>query len=146
MVHHQRGAPRTGRDDRHGQDRPRRANPPPTVTNHAGIRPRPAWEFDLISAEKTLTSQYKVRDLAGFGCADKHAGVAAAGSLLAYVKSTQLTELPHIQPLRLLDKDDAVIIDAASRRNLELDTTISGATDNTPVSYTHLTLPTIYSV
>lgn len=104
---------------------------PPTVTNHAGVRPRPAWEFDLISAQKTLTEQYKVRDLAGFGCAEKHAAVIAAGCLLAYVKSTQLAELPHIQPLHLLDRDDAVIIDAASRRNLELDTNISGATDNT---------------
>ncbi len=104
---------------------------PPSVADHVGNRQRPAWEFDLVSAEKTLTKQYRTRDLSGFGCADEPLAIAAAGSLLAYVKETQRAELPHIQPLRLLNTDDAVIIDAASRRNLELDTNISGETDNT---------------
>ena len=104
---------------------------PPLIANHVSTRQRAAWEFDLVSAEKTLTRQYGTKDLSGFGCADKQLAVAAAGSLLAYVKETQRTELPHIQPLRLLDTDEAIIIDAASRRNLELDTNISGKSDNT---------------
>ena len=104
---------------------------PPLIADHAGNRQRAAWKFDPASAEKILSKQYGTKDLSGFGCADKQLAVAAAGSLLAYVKETQRTELPHIQPLRLIDTDDAVIIDAASRRNLELDTNISGELDNT---------------
>ena len=104
---------------------------PSLVTNHAGVRRRPMWEFDPISAEKTLTRQYHTRDLAGFGCAGKVSAIAAGGCLLAYVKGTQKTDLPHIQPPRLLDKNDAVIIDAASRRNLELDTNLTGDSENT---------------
>ena len=104
---------------------------PPLIADHTGNRQRAAWNFDPVSAEKILSRQYGTKDLSGFGCADKQLAVAAAGSLLAYVKETQRTELPHIQPLRLIDTDDAVIIDAASRRNLELDTNISGELENT---------------
>jgi DNA mismatch repair protein MutS len=49
-------------------------------------RLRPPWHFELDSATRALTEQFQVRDLAGFGCADKPLAIMAAGGLLAYVR------------------------------------------------------------
>ncbi len=99
---------------------------PPIVTSHAGFRPRPAWEFDVTSARSCLIKQYRIHDLRSLNFADRDLAISAAGCLLKYVKETQKTELPHIQTPKLLYPQDTVIIDAASRRNLELDISISG--------------------
>ena len=58
----------------------------------------------------------------------------AAGCLMQYVKDTQRTSLPHIQGLRLERSEDAVLLDAASRKNLELEYNLSGGTENTLAS------------
>jgi DNA mismatch repair protein MutS len=50
---------------------------------------------------------------------------------LGYAKETQRTALPHLRSLRHERIDDTVILDAASRRNLELDVNLSGGRDNT---------------
>jgi DNA mismatch repair protein MutS len=92
----------------------------------SGVTRRPAWHFDLESAERALTKQFGTRDLGGFGCADVPLGVAAAGCLLQYVGDTQRGALPHIRGLRVERRDEALIIDAATRRNLELTDSLSG--------------------
>lgn len=104
---------------------------PASLKAHLGCRYRPEWEFDHAQAVTTLTRQFEVHDLAGFGCADKPLAVSAAGALLGYVQETQRSDLPHIQGLTLLDREDSVIIDAASRRNLELSVNISGGEEHT---------------
>ncbi len=104
---------------------------PPMALNHAGSRLRAPWEFDLQSARDLLTKQFGVKDLGGFDCDDLDLAVSAAGCLLAYVKETQRTELPHIRTLRKITGDDAVHIDGASRRNLELTLNIQGGEDHT---------------
>ncbi len=104
----------------------------PDFLNDAnGCRKLAPWEFELEQARTTLTKQFGVHDLAGFGCEDKPFAVTAAGALLNYVKETQRSELPHIRELSLLDRDDSVIIDAASRRNLELSVNIAGGEEHT---------------
>jgi len=107
------------------------ANYPLSVMEHAGIRKQPPWEFDYEQSVNTLTRQFKTRDLEGFGCADQLTAICAAGCLLGYVKETQRTELPHIRTLNPITHDESVLIDAASRRNLELDTNIAGGSNNT---------------
>ncbi len=107
---------------------------PSSATNRVGVRRRPAWEFDYDNAVKLLCSQFGTRDLAGFGCDGLGTAVSAAGCLLSYVRETQRTELPHINGLAVLDRNEALIIDAASRRNLELDTNIGGGHTNTLIS------------
>ncbi len=92
----------------------------------SGVTRRPVWHFDPESAERALTKQFGTRDLGGFGCADVPLGVAAAGCLLQYVADTQRGALPHIRGLRVERRDDALIIDAATRRNLELTDSLSG--------------------
>ncbi|MFT4677409.1 MAG: DNA mismatch repair protein MutS [Candidatus Azotimanducaceae bacterium] len=104
---------------------------PANLADHSGSRRRPQWEFDYEQAVTTLTTQFKVHDLAGFGCEDKPLAITAAGALLGYVQETQLSDLPHIRGLTLLNRDDSVIIDAASRRNLELSQNISGGDEHT---------------
>jgi DNA mismatch repair protein MutS len=104
---------------------------PPAATDHAGTRHRPPWEFDLTTCRDRLTKQFGVRDLSGFGCEDMPLAIAAAGCLLGYVEETQRTELPHITGLQRLVNEDAVSIDGASRRNLELTVNIQGGDDHT---------------
>jgi DNA mismatch repair protein MutS len=89
-------------------------------------RLRAPWHFDLDSATRALNEQFKTKDLAGFGCADKPLGVAAAGALLAYVKETQKSALPHLLSMSTEDREAALIMDPATRRNLELDVSLAG--------------------
>jgi DNA mismatch repair protein MutS len=95
------------------------------------VRNRPPWHFELDSTHELLTRQFGTRDLAGFGCEDKPLVTQAAGALLQYVKDTQKSALPHITGLHLEQRDSAVILDADSRRNLELEFNLNGGTDNT---------------
>ena len=98
------------------------------------LRRQPPWYFEKDTCERLLTEQFKTRDLAGFGCEHMTLAILAAGCLMQYVKDTQRTALPHIQGLRVERSEDAVLLDAASRRNLELETNLHGGTENTLAS------------
>ena len=87
---------------------------------------RPPWHFDPDAAQRQLTEQLGTHDLSGFGCADLPLAVAAAGALLQYVSETQRGALPHVKRLQVEHADDAIVIDAATRRNLELIDAASG--------------------
>lgn len=101
-------------------------SPPPTIAARRGITRRPSWHFDPESARHRLLLQFKTQDLSGFGCEGSPAAIAAAGCLLQYVQDTQKSALPHIQGLRTETGEESIILDAASRRNLELDFHPSG--------------------
>jgi len=90
----------------------------------AVTRMRPPWHFDLDSAARLLATQLGTRDLAGFGCADRPLAVRAAGALLQYVRDTQKSALPHVRGLTIETREDALILDPATRRNLELDVSL----------------------
>ncbi len=104
---------------------------PKGIPEQRGITRRPVWHFDLETAQRLLTKQFGTRDLSGFGCNDRPLGVIAAGSLLQYVSETQRSSLPHIRSLSVERNEDAVIIDAATRRNLELEHSLSGQPQHT---------------
>ncbi|TBR43568.1 DNA mismatch repair protein MutS [Marinomonas agarivorans] len=104
------------------------------ITLEKGVRELGPWHFDYESCYRQLIQQFTTKDLSGFGCEDLSAAVAAAGALLQYAKDTQRTSLPHIQSLILEQRDDSVQIDAATRRNLEIDINLSGNTSNTLIS------------
>ena len=70
-------------------------------------------------------------DLRGFGADDLPLAICAAGALLQYVRDTQKSAVPHIRGLHVEERTDALIIDAATRRNLELDVSLSGNPDAT---------------
>ncbi len=96
-----------------------------------GSRRRAPWDFDRDSARKSLCLQFATKDLKGFGCDKLTLAIGAAGCLLAYAKETQRTALPHLRSLKHERLDDTVILDGASRRNLELDVNLAGGRDNT---------------
>jgi len=93
------------------------------------------WQFDFDSAFATLTKQFNTYDLNGFGCADMRPAICAAGALLDYVKHTQRTTLPHINALSVETTSAYLQLDAATRRNLEIDMTLRGEAS-----------PTLYSL
>jgi DNA mismatch repair protein MutS len=101
------------------------------IEKRRGLRRRAPWDFDCDTAVKSLCQQFDTQDLKGFGCDKLKLGIGAAGSLLAYAKETQRTALHHLRSLHHERLDDTVILDGASRRNLELDTNLSGGRDNT---------------
>lgn len=107
---------------------------PAALANRPGLRKRPVWEFDSDTCYRQLTSHFQTRDLRGFGCEELPWAIQAAGCLLAYAKDTQRSSLPHIQRMSAELPGDALILDAASRRNLELDRNLAGGTANTVMS------------
>ena len=94
-----------------------------------------AWQFDLDAAITSLTQQLNTRDLQGFGCAEMPAAISAAGALIEYVKHTQRAALPHVNSLNVEVTSQFIQLDAATRRNLEIDVTLRGETS-----------PTLYSL
>jgi len=95
------------------------------------IHQQPPWWFDADSAHRVLNEQFGTRDLSGYGCDELNAAIMAAGCLMQYVQNTQRSALPHISGLHVESTDNSVILDAASRRNLEIEINLSGGTDNT---------------
>jgi len=82
--------------------------------------------FDKESASTTLTEHFGTTDLAGFGCDGMDAAIRAGGALLAYIQETQKGDISHIKKIQPLARSGYLIIDEASRRNLELTETIIG--------------------
>lgn len=104
---------------------------PHLIESRKGARRRPIWEFEIDTARQQLTQQFATKDLVGFGVENAVLGLCAAGCLIQYVKDTQRTTLPHIRALTFDRQDDNVIMDAATRRNLELTQNLAGGTENT---------------
>ncbi len=104
------------------------------LPNNYPITKRAPWHFDEEHAHQLLQKQLGTKDLSGFGCDDIPTAVIAAGALLQYVNETQRTALPHINSLKVESSDDGIILDAASRRNLELEHSLMGDHKNTLIS------------
>ncbi|SMB87716.1 DNA mismatch repair protein MutS [Pasteurella testudinis DSM 23072] len=96
-----------------------------------GLRRRPIWEFELNTALQLLNRQFGTKDLKAFGVEHAKLGLCAAGCLLQYAKETQRTALPHINAISLLQNNDFIVLDAATRRNLELTQNLAGGNDYT---------------
>ncbi|MCH1444949.1 MAG: DNA mismatch repair protein MutS [Luminiphilus sp.] len=103
----------------------------PALADQVAVRRLASWQFDEDSARTQLNQHFQTRDLSGFGCDGLSLAIAAAGCLLDYVKDTQRNELPHLTSIRHERQSDSVILDAATRRNLEIDLNLHGGEDNT---------------
>jgi len=101
------------------------------LQNRKGFKYSPPWNFELKTATRLLTEQFSTRDLAGFGCEDLDIAIGAAGCLIQYARDTQRNQLPHITGLTVEQRDQSVILDASTRRNLELDRSLSDQHDFT---------------
>ena len=90
------------------------------IVERFALHRRGDWLFDAVSAERQLCQQFGTQSLDGFGLGERSLATAAAGGLLDYVADTQKSQLPHLTGLNFEAEDDAVRIDAATRRNLEI--------------------------
>jgi len=104
---------------------------PKLVTALPGLRKRPPWHFDSDAARRELNRFFGTRDLGGFGVDRLPLAISAAGCLLGYVEETQKSALPHLSGMAVESASETIALDAATRRNLELDTHPSGRTEHT---------------
>jgi DNA mismatch repair protein MutS len=104
---------------------------PKLVSTLPGLRKRPPWHFDSDAARRELNRFFGTRDLGGFGVDKLPLAIAAAGCLLGYVEETQKSALPHLSGMAVESASETIALDAATRRNLELDTHPSGRTEHT---------------
>ncbi|MFT4565029.1 MAG: DNA mismatch repair protein MutS [Gammaproteobacteria bacterium] len=82
---------------------------------------RPDWHFDYETASRNLCARFGTRDLTGFGCENMTSGVGAAGCLLKYCEDNYRGQLSHLRGLKTEQRCEAILMDPATRRNLELD-------------------------
>ncbi|MEE8273304.1 MAG: DNA mismatch repair protein MutS, partial [Alphaproteobacteria bacterium] len=92
----------------------------------AALTLQPAARFDSGAGERRLKALYKVAALDAFG-AFTRAELGACGALVDYVALTQKGRMPRLAPPRRTSTGAAMAIDAATRRNLELTASLSGA-------------------
>ncbi|KXS49708.1 DNA mismatch repair protein MutS [Halanaerobium congolense] len=71
-----------------------------------------------------LLDHFKLKSLEGFGCEEMKAAVYAAGQVLSYLSETQKRTINQITNLKAYHLEDYMVLDSASRRNLELSSTI----------------------
>jgi len=103
------------------------------------LTPLPSARFDSINGQKRLETMFGVKTLDAFGGFGR-AEIAAAGALLDYVKLTQKGKLPRLsRPIRIAS-DGVMQIDAATRRNLELNETLTGVRKGSLLSTVDLTV------
>ena len=86
----------------------------------------PAWRFEPGKCEETLLSHFKASTLQGFGIKGGSLSSRAAGAILQYLKDTQPDSLNLLTSLRSYSINEFMTLDAATRRNLELDETLRG--------------------
>ncbi len=78
------------------------------------------WAFAPDYAIPLVENQFGVLSLEGFGLAGRTAAAAAAGAILHYARSTQKGKLDHIDRIGFYDRQQCLVLDAVTVRNLEL--------------------------
>jgi DNA mismatch repair protein MutS len=104
---------------------------PHAVITMTGLRRRAPWYFDTDTSRRQLLKFFGLHDLTGFGLEDKPLAVAAAGALLGYVEETQKQRLPHLTAIAIESADEAIAMNAVTRRHLELDIRPDGRVEHT---------------
>lgn len=104
------------------------------LTKQPGLVRLPAWHFDEHTCRNKMIEQLNTQDLIAFGCQDKPTLVSACGALLYYAQTMLQNPLNQVQSFQSYSTDNTLIVDAMTRRNLELDTNLTGGTHNTLLS------------
>lgn len=84
----------------------------------------PDYYFNLETDEETLKRQFHINSIEGLGLKDNPACVASCGALMQYLHETQMSSLSHINHIETYSVDSFMILDSATRRNLELTETL----------------------
>lgn len=80
----------------------------------------PEWVCEHATAEEQLRNFFGVTGLQSFGCQDLKEAQAAAATVIFYLQQTQKEELRHIRSLQTYHSRNFMVLDEATRRNLEL--------------------------
>ncbi|NIQ95056.1 MAG: DNA mismatch repair protein MutS, partial [Desulfuromonadales bacterium] len=80
----------------------------------------PPWVVDVDYATGELLATFDCAGLDAFGCKGLNAAVKAAGAALHYLKEARRGSVPHLRPLVTYHVSDYMVLDDATRRNLEL--------------------------
>ncbi|HSD15632.1 MAG TPA: DNA mismatch repair protein MutS [Thermomonas sp.] len=99
---------------------------PAAVLEARGLRRRPPWLFDAETGRRQLLQFFGLHDLSAFGVDGRPRAIAAAAALLGYIEETQKQRLPHLRAIALEASDEAIAMNAATRRHLELDSRVDG--------------------
>lgn len=78
------------------------------------------YEYNYFENEEILKKQFKLESIEGLGLQGYESAVAAAGVLIKYLKSIRRTALKNISSLRFIPREDSMILDSISFRNLEI--------------------------
>ena len=89
------------------------------------------WVFTEDYARELLTTQLRTQSLKGFGLEDRKLAVIAAGAAMHYLQETQKSNLLHIRRITPYDVGDHIVLDPSTKRNLEITSTTTGASDGT---------------
>lgn len=84
----------------------------------------PDYYFNLETDEETLKRQFHINSIEGLGLKDSPVCVASCGALMQYLHETQMSSLSHINHIETYSVDSFMILDSATRRNLELTETL----------------------
>ena len=95
------------------------------------ITTRPRWDFTMEQAKDVLSEQYGVYDKEHMGGDKAPLALCAVGALLHYAKETQRCRLHHLQTPQLEEHNHYLLLDATTRRNLELTENLRGGTEHT---------------
>ena len=101
------------------------------------VTPVPDWHYDAERGTETLKAKFELDNLDAWGVSERPEILRAVNALLDYTSETQVDSLPFILPLQIEEESDTIVIDAASRRNLEITDPIR-ADSSGPTLYTVL--------
>ncbi|HEY74936.1 MAG TPA: DNA mismatch repair protein MutS [Thermoflexia bacterium] len=97
---------------------------PVPIPSDTHLTPLPPYRFELGAARQALLDHFRVSTLEGFGCEGKPLAVRAAGAIIQYLRETQKGSLTQLTTLRTYSTDRFMVLDPATRRNLELTETL----------------------
>jgi DNA mismatch repair protein MutS len=89
------------------------------------------WVFNVDYGYELLVNHFKTQSLKGFGVEELRLGIVASGAVMNYLQETQKANLPHIGKVTPHDISDYMVLDASTKRNLEITSSISGLADGT---------------
>ncbi len=91
---------------------------------HTMISVMDDWYYDFEMDENLIKDQFHVMNLEGLGLKDYKEAICSIGCLIYYLKDTQKGAIEHINHIKTYNVEDYVVLDSASRRNLELTETM----------------------
>src|SRR5579862_6846876 len=122
--------PSFARPDSRGRLSPHGSSPQPRAAAGAFTEtPLDDWIFAPDHALPLLENHFGVLSLEGFGLAGRTAAASAAGAILYYVRSTQRGSLDHVDRIGWYERQNCLVLDAVTVRNLELIEPLFAGTD-----------------